>query len=77
MAAQRPTGNTQQKADRFDRNERAAATRQQNVNAAKGASPSTTLPSLVLSAAVADAVRTSLGPRGMDKMVSAQLQVTA
>ncbi|EZG67932.1 T-complex 1 subunit delta, partial [Gregarina niphandrodes] len=42
------------KTDRLDRNDRAMSTRQQNTNAAK---------------AVADAVRTSLGPLGMDKLI--------
>eukprot|EP01055_Gregarina_sp_Pseudo9_P000313 Gregarina_sp_Pseudo_9__312@NODE_1201_length_1784_cov_62_194269_g1127_i0_p1_GENE_NODE_1201_length_1784_cov_62_194269_g1127_i0NODE_1201_length_1784_cov_62_194269_g1127_i0_p1_ORF_typecomplete_len561_score120_12Cpn60_TCP1/PF00118_24/2_1e163_NODE_1201_length_1784_cov_62_194269_g1127_i01021724 len=46
------TGGSQK--DRYDRNERAHTTRQQNVNAAR---------------AVADTIRTSLGPRGMDKMI--------
>eukprot|EP01054_Gregarina_sp_Poly1_P003202 Gregarina_sp_Poly_1__3201@NODE_190_length_11648_cov_127_353855_g169_i0_p4_GENE_NODE_190_length_11648_cov_127_353855_g169_i0NODE_190_length_11648_cov_127_353855_g169_i0_p4_ORF_typecomplete_len542_score87_54Cpn60_TCP1/PF00118_24/1_8e159_NODE_190_length_11648_cov_127_353855_g169_i04352060 len=40
--------------DRYDKNEKALETRRQNVNAAK---------------AVSDTIRTSLGPRGMDKMI--------
>eukprot|EP01053_Blabericola_migrator_P012293 Blabericola_migrator_1__12292@NODE_768_length_6592_cov_139_084138_g546_i0_p3_GENE_NODE_768_length_6592_cov_139_084138_g546_i0NODE_768_length_6592_cov_139_084138_g546_i0_p3_ORF_typecomplete_len540_score122_75Cpn60_TCP1/PF00118_24/1e157Ribosomal_S19e/PF01090_19/0_11CoA_binding_2/PF13380_6/1_2e02CoA_binding_2/PF13380_6/3_7CoA_binding_2/PF13380_6/5_1e03_NODE_768_length_6592_cov_139_084138_g546_i049166535 len=49
-----PTTGASTQKDRFSRNERANSTRQQNVNAAK---------------AVADTIRTSLGPRGMDKMI--------
>lgn len=40
--------------ERLDRNDRAFSTRQQNTNAAR---------------AVADAIRTSMGPHGMDKMI--------
>eukprot|EP01057_Protomagalhaensia_wolfi_P005647 Protomagalhaensia_wolfi_Nauph_80__5646@NODE_653_length_2161_cov_19_127710_g488_i0_p1_GENE_NODE_653_length_2161_cov_19_127710_g488_i0NODE_653_length_2161_cov_19_127710_g488_i0_p1_ORF_typecomplete_len536_score168_58Cpn60_TCP1/PF00118_24/3_5e159_NODE_653_length_2161_cov_19_127710_g488_i05112118 len=54
VAHQKSIQNTSGRKDRYDRSERAHTTRQQNVNAAR---------------AVADAIRTSLGPRGMDKMI--------
>ena len=54
----------------FKDEERQTQTRASNIIAAKGARPSgIDISSLYHTIGVADAVRTSLGPRGMDKMV--------
>ena len=42
----------------------------QTLDSVRGTFPPQVIPCLGLFAAVADAIRTSLGPRGMDKMVS-------
>ena len=51
----------------FSRSEKQKDVRADNINAAKGTNDP--LPPLISNLAVADVIRTSLGPRGMDKMI--------
>jgi T-complex protein 1 subunit delta len=64
MSAEQPKTAPKAKNDTFNKSERALDTRMTNIQAAKG-----TLNIFNFFEAVADVIRTSLGPRGMDKMI--------